>query len=252
MPNATKNYSKHFRMDSRKVFVLGNSHVACLKNAWDLIEPEFPGVSLQFFADRGHRLRGLYLESSKLVPPNDGVRKSLEFTSGGLGDIDLREPNAILTFGLGLRPFIRDDVFYSSAVRKAAVHQHATRSTPFLLAQQIRQIFSGLLYVGHNPLPACSEDARGGGAVSHYVNKIRIFQEEVFDQLGVKLLLQPTATLANSMETLSEFSTDSVRLSVGSKNDTEAHPEADVYHMNVRFGEIYLREFLSQVETNQA
>src|SRR5690348_13119251 len=42
-----------------KICVVGDSHVACLKKAWDEISAGHKGVAFTFFAARGNKLGGL-------------------------------------------------------------------------------------------------------------------------------------------------------------------------------------------------
>ena len=60
-----------------KICVLGNSHIASLKNGWDRVGQKYPDIELVFFGARGAGLDGLELDGKALVAANDDLRHSL-------------------------------------------------------------------------------------------------------------------------------------------------------------------------------
>lgn len=222
-----------------RLAILGSSHVAALKQGWEMLRPGCPDVVPTFFASRGTRLSAMRVSGSRLVPGTDEVARDIAFTSGGLAAFDPAAFDAVLIHGLAgpLRPL---DVRLSRAVRATAGAAMARRSIGLALAQKIRRIGDIPIFVGLAPQPAAASATPGPKPVA-YADLFPLVAAGV-DLPGTVLLSQPASTIVDDWYTAPEFSVGSRRLDVGDLTSGQAHPDDDTVHMNGRFGALYLRQ----------
>jgi hypothetical protein len=230
-----------------KICVLGNSHVASLKQGWDQLSTDYPGFELTFFASRQNGLRGLRLDGQSLVPSTPALTNNIAFTSGGKEAVVLADYDVFLTYGLGLSvPLLTKSL--SSAVKSRTCLDAFERSLSSWLCRLIRKGSDAPIYIGHNPQRALRKEGFGESSRCDY--------EEVFGVMsakhglkGVSLIPQPLCTLANGWNTRMEFSSNSTRLDVGDKISNALHDDGDLQHMNGVFGKIYLQELFQVLST---
>lgn len=226
-----------------RICILGNSHLASLKQGWDQMQP-VQGVSVQFFGSRQRGLQALDRVGTELRPRHAALARDLTFTSGGLDRIDLQNHDVFLLYGLMLAlPGLQQG--WSTAVKRQACKDTLGRSLAAELLQKIRAASDRPIYLGHNPRPARrGQQALPAGSLD-YPQVFEHMRREVH-ALGATLLPQPEQTLEdNRWFTRSSYSTGSVRLDVGDRISAEQHPESDLEHMNADFGRRYLTQFLS-------
>jgi hypothetical protein len=229
-----------------KICVLGNSHVGSLKRGWDLIRSEFRGQEITFFAHRAGGLIGLMPHQGKLVPNNEELAKALAFTSGGKREIDPKEYDVFLIYGaITNASFIQDSQHYSRAVRERTLSDLVANSLAFILLKRLRTLTDKAIFIGHMPLLAATE-ILFKTTPSDYLANLKLANEVSYRPLNAELVTQPLSTIVNGANTHPAFSKGSKRLAIGDRYDDEAHPETDTDHMNDRFGEIWLREFLTK------
>ncbi|MFT4075126.1 MAG: hypothetical protein QM647_06300 [Asticcacaulis sp.] len=84
-------------------------------------------------------------------------------------------------------------------------------------------------------------------ALSEYISGLELLNAERYLPMGAAVIPQPHETIVDGCKTEARFSVGSRRLSVGSFIDDELHPESDLSHMNEAFGELWLRQFLTQL-----
>ncbi|MCP8893382.1 hypothetical protein KYK29_00455 [Shinella daejeonensis] len=223
-----------------RVCVIGNSHVACVKRAWDDIRHEQPGVELTFFAARGRALQFLEVAGRVLAAGDERLRENLVFTSGGRAEIDPEEYDFFLLFGLGFQlPGIAS--FTSSAAASQASAGSFDRSLNCKIAGLLRQVTDKDIFIGHNPQWAKNaEKAYHEGVYDIAFGLVRSAVRE----RGFTLVRQPAQTIVDGWFTEPALSAGSLRLDVSGKVAGEAHRQKDVSHMNVTFGKIWLTEFL--------
>lgn len=235
-------------MIDMKICVIGNSHVGSLKRAWDAMPEHHKTTEIVFFADRAQGMKGMGVDGGKLVPGNERLKKSLEFTSGGEGFIDPEKYDMFLVYGVGARGFfINPSKHYSSAVIDQAANDHVLGGLSFELVKNIRKVTDKRIYVGHDPLPAW----KGGEFSAHhpeaYLHGLNLINEKVFSRINSQMVNQPLETVVNGRNTNPEFSKGSKRLSVGRGDDDKEHPETDFGHMNDEFGAAWMTSFLESV-----
>ena len=104
-----------------RVCILGNSHVACIKVAWDELGKSHTDYCLTFCAAPGRRLDAMELSGDHLVPSNPQLRRDILTTSGGRDSIAIRDHDAFCIVGLGFRFPVLDLSFSSAVVEATAV-----------------------------------------------------------------------------------------------------------------------------------
>jgi hypothetical protein len=238
-----------------KVCVIGNSHAACIKRAWDeFLVPKFKdSFELTFFAARGQKLKDLALKNGELVPLTDRLRKSIEFTSDGFSSIRLKEYDVFLLVGLQAKPFYLENSNFSSAVTKLALNDNYVSKIFFEVLTKIRKEVDSKIYIGHTPLPKNinRENLEHDESISEmYLKGLELANDELFKKFDAELLPQPAITLTgNSRNTHSNYSVGSTRLSVGDEIDNAEHLKEDRFHMNTLFGKAWLEEFFEKLLT---
>ena len=235
-----------------KICIIGNSHVAALKLAW---ENHFDkrckkDNDITFFASRGKSLRSLKLENNKLIPDSEHLKKNLRATSGGKSFIDLASYDVFLLYGLGVRPYYASNLFYSKAVIDDSIKDYYFSTLAVKILKMIKSNPRKKVYIGHNPMPNKNpytvtqfRESRNG----HYQRGMFLVNERFFGALGTELLKQPNKTISScGMHTSTMYGKGALRL-----YDGKPFPQTDNSHMNEDFGKIWLDQFLSQVKNER-
>ena len=226
-----------------RICILGNSHAACLKLAWDHLTKDHPDRELVFFAARGLDLRFLRVSGNALVTNKPRVAESISFTSGGADKVEVDCFDAFLTYALALR--VPDlDSRLSSAVKSQACKDALGRSLNLRICRMIRQVSDAPIYIGHNPQPASRDELPSDQM--KYAEVYGLLAKEV-DVAKANLVFQPPETLVNSWNTRPELAKGSTRLDIGDDRSNEPHPDNDVTHLNMDFGLIYLEHLFKEV-----
>jgi hypothetical protein len=237
----------------RRVCVIGNSHTACLKLAWDDLKVRFPSISLTFFAARKSGVSELQpTPDGVLVPTSKRLSQALMHTSGGQSVIDLRRYDLVLVVGL-TSGYPRYG-YFSHAVARQAMLDHIPTTAAFETVQKIRSVSDIPIFLAHQPLfkendgdqddegiPILSKESDG---LMPYRRIIEAINDGLFRGLGARFLDQPAQTITKCFYTRSEYGTNSVRLDLGDGNEES---DDDRTHMNARFGDIYLSTHLRAI-----
>ena len=205
-----------------RIGIIGNSHAAGLKRAWDALAPDDPGVALVFFVAPAKRILGLTRQGDRLVPGNDDLRARLRLSSGGQGEVVLAEYHAILIYGMvGLPQFDRrlsqqlHEIILNRAAKRIATHP------------MLRLLHHGPpLFIGPAPVPVPETP---GSAVQHLPHATLL--AEIRCRLppnAPHLLPQPAQTLSDGVTTDAAF----------------LHGPGDFGHMNLDYNCRYLRQHL--------
>lgn len=226
---------------ARRICVLGNSHAASLKEAWDQLAVQSAAFDLTFFAAYRDQLSGLNRADNLLIPANEKLAAHLTYTSGGRPHVDLDAYDGFLLYGLGLSiPQLGRDL--SLAVRRRCCHDVLAGSLCARVASLIRAHTGKPVYAGHEPQRAFREKERLTVEHLGYEATFDIMKDAARDQ-GIVLLPQPLETLVDDWGTAHRFSDGSTRLDVGNATSGELHPPREREHMNGAFGALYLRQF---------
>lgn len=225
-----------------KICIIGNSHVAAIKNAWDEVSCDHPSHELYFFAAPGSHLRNLDLVDCYLAPKTEGLAKKLAYTSGGNTHIDLNLFDAFIICGLELEiPLL--DIRLSKAVINQTCQDILSNSLNYKICNLIRKQSGKSIYIFHNPQLAPSDFDK------ELLNKKLLFPQVI--QIMVENLKipnafispQPIESLKNLWHTLPKFAIGSTRLL-----SNEQHPELEIRHMNKDFGILWLSNFFIEIE----
>lgn len=229
----------------KRICVIGDSHAASLKRAWEEMAALHEEFELRFFCARGLELSGMVVDELRLVPNGDSLAQTIRFTSGE-GQVDPKEYDIFLLYGLGCHPYFQQtDVFHSQSTLTVALRDFAKSTLSFELLLRLRAITAKDIYVGHQPLEAAKPDA-SPEEVSVYSSSIRRMNEILYRPLRATIVSQPLETVAGARFTLAGFSKGSRRLAVGDGLDNEAHPDDDHVHMNDDYGSRWLTKFLTE------
>ena len=226
-----------------RICVLGDSHTACINHGWQRCKSEFPGIELIFFASRNHGLSGLSLEGQILSTNSEILRRHLEFTSGGLSEVNLPQYDGVFLVGLDFSiPTL--SVGYSKSCYDSVCSDVYSRTLSCRIASDIREASKAPVVVMHTPqLAQDLSRVRPIGSLG-YTSIIERFTSATCN-LSLNFLRQPDSTLDSNWFTRSELSGGSRRLDIGDAKSNHEHPKEDRVHMNVDFGEIMVRNFLA-------
>lgn len=225
-----------------RICVIGNSHVAAIKSAWDEISRDYSSHELNFFAAPGSHLRHLELVGHSLVPKTEGLAKNLAYTSGGETEIDLNIFDIFLIHGLGLDlPLL--DVRLSRAVIDQTCQDLIAGSLNWVICSLIRKQSKKYIYISHNPQLALSDsnpELINDKLHYHQITEIMAGNLKI---PNVILSLQPTESLQDFWHTFPKFTMGSTRLL-----SNEQHPEFEIRHMNKDFGILWLTKFFNDID----
>lgn len=226
-----------------RLCVIGNSHVAAIKQGWDEIGAEFPWLEPQFFGARGDALLDLHAQGDRLVPAHDDLAGKLAHTSGGETSIDPSRFDAALLVGMNYIPPMPADARLSQAVRAAAARAAFDETLAGHVFAQLRQAAPALpVHVLPNPLRRKAAKAKGDPvAVVPYAVRLADFR------LGlgagpVHVAGQPTETIVDDLYTADRYGIGAIALDQG--RGARAKDEDDVSHMNAEYGTLVLRRWL--------
>ena len=232
-----------------KIAVLGDSHVAALKSAWEGMAHRHPGTSLTFFASRSDGLSGLQAEGSALVAGNDTLRGHLRFTSGGLerivpGDFDL-----VVIYGLRFLMSGDDDGIYSAAVRAAARHDRLAECLSLVTLRKLRSISDLPCIVGPSP-PTVSPDAAAQPLSADDLASVeRLLQSSTLDTLRATLVCPPLEVMVQPMNTDRRFLQQALTLAVGDVRDGSKARANNQRHMNADYGRLWLVALFDRLQS---
>jgi hypothetical protein len=221
-----------------RLCILGDSHVACLKLAWEERRASFPGLELTFFASRQSRLKELRIHGKQLRPLTPDVAQDIAITSGGATSIDPSLFDAFLVVGLGFAvPELLASAFYSERfLTECLVAAYEQRPVRVVVAR-LQKVTDKPILIAHAPLRAASENEP---TLVDY-ETIRIRLASVVGAHNLTLVPQATRTIGANQQTKLAFTTDSPRLKVGDPRQRQAmHQEHDRMHMNLDYGRHFL------------
>lgn len=234
-------------MTATRLCIIGNSHTACLKEAWTGMSPAFPHIEIVFFAASANGLATLELKDGCLESADAEVTSSMRYTSGGMDRIPLAEFDAFLVHGLNflVPEFLR---FLSKAVISQCLDDIFAAAPNIAICSKIRHATGVDVYSGHNPLRAVDQPLmRMLGYERVYAQMSAKLQPQ-----GIRVVQQPAETILQPTGTRIEFSRGSNRLDLGkSSPEQRRHPEHEDRHMNADFGRLFLEQFLARVMYEQ-
>jgi len=244
-----------------KIAVLGNSHIASLKLAWEKLKPNYPDFELVFFGARGRDLFHLRVNSARLVPTKAKTEEQIVFTSGGLHWLDTQAFDAFLVYGpyhvegfLAFTDAFKVGNFANDGRRTLSLaafaqlcHDRLQDSLLFQLVTQTRSVCNAPIFVAPAPFPGenCLDDAASKWR-NFIANDSALMQaayytglNRVFAPLKATFLPQPETTIMNGLFSHRQYAEGAMRLTEGLST---RHPSDNYWHLNQAYGEIFLTE----------
>jgi hypothetical protein len=223
-----------------RLCVIGNSHLACLKQAWD--EAPRPGITPGFFGAPRDLLKTLILENGHIRSPDPTVRAILTGVSGGTDTLDPRAWDGFALVGLALhvlppRPADRLDGRLSAAVQQATLHARFGRTAMAHVLGLLRQVTDRPVWLLPTPLPR--PPAPGAATplppdvAGHAACLPRLRQ--VLEDGTTRLLAQPPDTILHDRWTRPAYGNRAVGL-MPDETGSIVKPPEDRTHMNAAFG----------------
>lgn len=247
-----------------RIALVGDSHLANWKRAWDSFGAGWTGGELVFFAAAGTRLDCSQPRGDRLVFEDEEVAQWLEVTSGGRRELVAADYDVICVVGLRFNVRVVTDLYarwradghrgregrfnlVSDACFLDAAGDRLDASQAMVLVHKLRRITDKPIVLAAQPAPSeivltldkCPQGFRRATAADD-APALRATYEEVCRRLAIDdlaILDQPAATLATPI-----LSSDRYRR----PSETEI---PDWTHMNDAFGEIALRELLSHLQS---
>lgn len=229
-----------------RLCVIGNSHLAAIKQGWDQVGADFPWLKPQFFGARADALLDLQAQDGRLVPANDDLAAKLAHTSGGDAEIDPSRFDAALLVGMNYIPTMPQDARLSQAVRAVAARVAFDATLSGHVFAQLRKVAPGLpVHVLPNPLRRKASRAKADPvAVVPYAVRLADFR------LGlgagpVQVAGQPPETIVDDLYTADSYGIGAIALDQG--RGSRAKDDDDVSHMNADYGTLFLRQWLPTI-----
>lgn len=254
-------------MNEYRICIIGNSHTACLVQAWKARTlPTREGVTLTFFAALKARFEAVTLAERALVPGTEKLQRLWAASSGGNQSIQIDLYDAFVIAGLcvvepwdlvlkgygvadhlarGAVPNLVSADFFMAALQTAL-----DPDLSFSLLQKIRSVSSAPVLVSPAPMRFQSSlqsarfrrDPRFGDPefLRDVVERARRAASTVCRKYGGELLWQPQTTFGPAGFTRNEFG-EGAKLRRGSPADPESR------HMNQAYGATVLGAILNRL-----
>jgi len=257
-----------------KIFVTGNSHSACLIEAWKQVQESSPH-QIDFFVRGGSGVKDYRIDGTRIEAGNDDFRGYLARL--GLKDsFDLAEYDARVVIGAEVSPFLMIAILNKCHVlgwpdpNRRGAQEITERCMEAALADGLRASNGGQMVTALQALPGLgarpmlvvpqpfpSERLRTMGATgAGFLRAIRgriaartaeSFAEvatRTFADLEARFLPQPTDTTVDSIFTPEAFTTRAKRLIDLDK----VQPKGDFLHANAAFGNRVLGQILDALD----
>jgi len=226
-----------------RVCILSNSHAASLKAGWDSIKDVHPDYQITFFAvpNRGMLKVCPVKNEDRFISTDSSIREMLSYTSGGAESIEVNNFDAFLVHGMFLI-LPRLDRRLSGAFKAASIRDAALLSMNYRFVKDLCSMAKGKVFYSANPLLADEHDKVGTSRRYRYhtFEEISDWVDAHYSSLTAIKITQPAETIGDWMTSKRNFSVGSVRLKL--HNDKDCHNEADIRHMNAKFGARFLKK----------
>lgn len=268
MPKRTKT-----KAEPASVCLIGNSHIAALKQAWSNRPPKVAaGFSATFFSAQNRMMEHLAVEGRALVPQRSDLAEKLSYTSGGIQTIEVDSYNAFVLvgsgFGIDLEKFSaiggtpahlrwkKVEPLLSEACFDAVIATHLRDSLLIGVLRMIRSIAPSPVLIAAAPFlservledPPLDTDERFHDAefLAPFVARCRKITERVAAEFGSTVVWQDETTISEKPGfTKLEYGLGPARFAMrGGKT-----PEFDRRHGNEDYGALLLAHVLAKLDT---
>lgn len=233
-----------------KICVIGNSHVAAVKLAYEALPPQNP-YKMTFFAGLGRKIGRFEITDGKLSPPVDDskTRYAIGITSGGLKEINPALYDRFLIIGMsgGVKPLVSTATRpLSTGAKNCAITEYWQASPLAPLLSNLRLITGKPISVGFAPLLA--EDKKNDKMPEGYTALVALSNSLFFAPQEVTLIGQPLESITNGDATEIEFSRLSEKLLKDEDDFGIHHPEGENSHMNKSYGTLWLQKYFASLD----
>ena len=239
----------------KRICIIGDSHVAALKNGWTTLAIEYPGVELTFFAAGSQHMEALAVGGNAVVATTPQLRKRLKITSSGQTEIN-GSYDAYAICGLGMNCTVAAQIHkILLAVQRGAELSQANRNDTLVktiaeslqltmsirVLDMVRQITNAAAVLVPQPLRA-EDDTPTPDDPSKSMRWIQAPFQMVCERLAkerkASFLPQPVETISDTLlATKAKYAIAPSRLSANESKE-------DRSHMNGEYGAIVLRKAL--------
>jgi hypothetical protein len=255
---------------TQPICLIGNSHLAAVKLAWEEVQEQYPHIVLQMFGSHSASLRDTALDSGRIVPTTKQVHRNFKWTSQ-TNAIRLNKYDAFYIISAGFSPlpifrlYSEWGYYELNGRRKYLVSRDCfrravlgwLRAVPAMhLLRLIRSGTDAPIYLCAQALPSdeClddpSSDIEHKDAIAHgdeanlFDLYLDLCRELTTD--NVFAIQQPDSTKSGIALTKREYSRNSVGLTP--KFDLE-HPPNDYFHMNRLYGAEMLKAMFGAADS---
>lgn len=229
-----------------RICIIGNSHVASLKIAWENgLSEKYPDVQLVFFASLTANIEALVAIDQSLTSGNSKTKEDFKKTSNGLENINLSSFSYCMLHGLSprIRAYLSlvvksKDCFYSRNALNRANPLH--QSSAFKVLNEIRKIST--IPVIFSPKPNALNAPEKDNFKRSIYKEVCHFINSAHDQINAIYIPQPASTFHCTYFTRSEYGKEAQNRT-RTESDT-AQYKTDMVHMNESFGEKHLEKIL--------
>lgn len=249
----------------KRICVIGNSHIAAIKQAWDELAPDHPGLKMSFFASGGMRLKDLKADDGKLAPSTQYLTERF-YSDTGEKAIDPSQYDVfiLVALGYGLTHIIftaldyRADSMntglspYKHLVSDACFKEAATDKLDGMavtsVLRELRSLTDKPVILLAQPLPSARKLYRCKTGqfkdIVNYGDKLMDIWLEYGRKLSkdyrIKIVYQHPVTVKERFFTRGKFS-GGVHLSEKLDDYSRPAPPADMHHMNTNFGKLMIK-----------
>lgn len=262
---------------TRKVLILGSSHVAALKSATGKVLVRYPDVQLDFFAAPGPLYREFQLDSQErfigLLEDSDVKEDEIALMNrlNGASKLFYGDYDAVVLAGYSINEtlnarilsrFSVDDTSHSKPGARLSKSAYLSMlaeiaqnvlpdagwwnlETPRVFLSPAPRIAENCIHVGTRTVaswvPLVEKDLTTPDIFEIYVR----FLEEIFRKIGVTFIPQPEDSFGKTGLTQSRYSEGAVYIRPG-----DHRADYDAKHMNAAFGEMSLERILRVVTSD--
>ncbi|PCI59176.1 MAG: hypothetical protein COB37_12010 [Kordiimonadales bacterium] len=257
---------------SRRYCLVGNSHLAAPKLAWEGVRAEYPAVRAQFYGATRKQLGELEVKNgafgAHLRPTSKKVSRAVKRVSGGSDKLKPGSFDAVILFSLGFN-FHQAEAIYrthrtldfngsataehlvSADCFRAALRSLLEDSLAVKLVRQIRQISDVTIMLSLQPYPseAILKDGWKGWTTLKAEGDVGLLQEtyisaaaDIAEAERFDVIYQPVDTLNSEGFTKQDFCENARRLDLAAG---DVHPVKNYTHMNADYGERVLQQLFA-------
>jgi hypothetical protein len=257
-----------------RLCLIGNSHLAALKLAWDRIGNQFDDIELRFFGSYSDSLKELRVKERHLVAQSKRVRMNMVMTSGGLSKIAIDDYDIFVLHALGFsfNRLIKWFLLRSSEANEISIanpYRAETRQPSFediktLLDQTACCRLAKKLAPFNKPVMISPEPFFSEQVTQTPIEKWAPWHHLLDEQghpkpdldrllslwnqarLAYAFLAQPADTIVSGSFTKVEYCARSIRLS---RDMATEHPPDDYSHMNAAYGAAVIKGLVAWCRT---